>query len=765
MKTLLITMFAMLLLSGGLPARDDDGEEARYYDNAKVLRVKYTQGETFVQRSYDDGYEEATVNLPLFENDTVGTTDGRLEVYLGKGNFLRLDYDSVVQLKRVPELRKTNLRIRIEKGGINLDIANLDYEKDIEVQTPDCGVFVLDRGVYRINVVENRRTEVYVFDGITEVAGNRSSRNVRENQKIVMEDGDMAERPYYFYASEKDDFDEWCASRNNNSGYARYGSSRYMESGFEDYEYELSRSGRWSYMTEYGRHVWIPYSVNSSWRPYWNGRWVWTPHYGYVWTSYDSWGWVTHHYGRWHWDVGFGWYWIPGPHWSPAWVSWFWDNDYYSWCPMSYWNRPVIVINNHWDRHYDHRRHGLPHHGRSTVVIRKSEISAANISRNAVVNGGAISAGTIRGIPFHNTAPSDRPSIGKVAVVNANGQSVIYKRNGIVSSDKYQIASDNHGANSGGETTYRYNTNSSTTKTAISRYSTGGDTGMNRKGSTYSTSNSDSGGIRRRGDNDSSSYGSSSGSSSGSDRGGVRRRGESDSSYGRGESSSSGKSESVFRKSDSSSRSSSSSTSSSSSSQGSSDKGAVRKKKDGGEYSYGYESSGESEPTASATPYRSYKGRYSDNAGGSSSYRSESTYAGGGETTIRRRDDNASSFRVNRSDSADSSGYRSESSSSSSSNRFGTIRRRDESGSGYSGSGSGSGYSSGSGSSSSSHSGGYNPPPRPVSPPSSYSPSSSSYSSSSSSKGGIAVSRGSSSASSSSSSSSGGAVRKRGGNP
>ena len=102
--------------------------EAKYYDNAKVVRVKYSTGEAFVQRSYDEGLEEATVNLPIFEKDKVGTTDGRIELYLGRSNYLRLDYDSEVILNKIPTLRKTNLNLRITKGGVYLDIENIELD-------------------------------------------------------------------------------------------------------------------------------------------------------------------------------------------------------------------------------------------------------------------------------------------------------------------------------------------------------------------------------------------------------------------------------------------------------------------------------------------------------------------------------------------------------------------------------------------------------------------------------------------------------------
>ena len=439
MKKTLITIVSLLLLSGVCWSDDleTNASEAKYYDNAKVVRIKSVEGEGFVRRSYEEGDEEATADLPLFEKDTIGTTDGRLAVYLGRLNYLRLDADSVVVLEKVPQLRRTDLVVRLEQGSIYLDIENLDREKGIEIQTADCGIFLLDKGVYRVNSAADGRTEVIVLEGIAEVAGNEDSRNVRENQKIVMARGRVEERPYYFYASEKDDFDNWNEAQNRELGYSRYGTSRYLQSGYEDNEYEMSRAGRWTYMSDFNSYAWTPHYANSDWRPYNNGRWVWNPYYGYVWTSYDTCGWFTHHYGRWHWSYNGGWCWIPSYHWSPAWVSWFGDNSYCGWSPLSWWNRPIIIINNHWDRNYNYHR-GIPHHSRSTIIIRKNELSAANIHRVALNRDtlGHNAAGTIA---YRGSAPVDRPALSKVTVINARGRSVTYKQGALVSGEKYRV--------------------------------------------------------------------------------------------------------------------------------------------------------------------------------------------------------------------------------------------------------------------------------------------------------------------------------------
>ena len=39
------------------------------------------------------------------------------------------------------------------------------------------------------------------------------------------------------------------------------------------------------------------------WRPYWHGRWAYTPS-GLTWVSYEPWGWVPYHYGSWDFSPG-----------------------------------------------------------------------------------------------------------------------------------------------------------------------------------------------------------------------------------------------------------------------------------------------------------------------------------------------------------------------------------------------------------------------------------------------------------------------------
>lgn len=94
----------------------------------------------------------------------------------------------------------------------------------------------------------------------------------------------------------------------------------------------LAPYGDWVEMASYG-YVWVPRHMGYRWRPYTEGRWIWSD-YGWTWISDLAWGDIPFHYGRWGWDDGFGWFWVPGDVWGPAWVCWRSSDFYFGWAPL-----------------------------------------------------------------------------------------------------------------------------------------------------------------------------------------------------------------------------------------------------------------------------------------------------------------------------------------------------------------------------------------------------------------------------------------------
>jgi hypothetical protein len=104
--------------------------------------------------------------------------------------------------------------------------------------------------------------------------------------------------------------------------------------GFHD---EMAPYGRWV-DCRYGQ-CWVPQRVSAHWQPYTNGQWVYTE-YGWTWRSDDPWGGNPYHYGTWASLDHYGWCWIPGTVWAPAWVTWSYSNSYVGWAPLP----PTVVF-------------------------------------------------------------------------------------------------------------------------------------------------------------------------------------------------------------------------------------------------------------------------------------------------------------------------------------------------------------------------------------------------------------------------------------
>ena len=104
------------------------------------------------------------------------------------------------------------------------------------------------------------------------------------------------------------------------------------------FQQPLQPYGEWVVIAGYGP-CWRPARVHAGWRPYLEGRWVGSNN-AWCWDSSEPWGWATYHYGRWMLTAQFGWVWVPGHEWAPAWVNWRSGEDLVGWEPMP----PDVVL-------------------------------------------------------------------------------------------------------------------------------------------------------------------------------------------------------------------------------------------------------------------------------------------------------------------------------------------------------------------------------------------------------------------------------------
>jgi hypothetical protein len=330
-----LAVITALLFVGFAVSWAQSSEEEPQYTNESFARLSFISGSVYIQRGSEEGYEDGVINMPIEEGNRLGTTDGRAELYLGKRTFLRLDNNTKVEILNFPKKGSDLTRLNVLKGNVYLSVGRLDEEKSIELHTPDSSFYVLSDGLFRVDVYENKKTDIFVFYGVVEAAGEEGSVLIKSELNLTVASGRFSGRPVRFLAVAEDAFDRWSESRE--SSLAVQVASKRLPAELEDFEGELDEYGDWNWVNPYG-WVWVPGGVGPYWRPYYNGSWTWLYMGGWTWLPYDPWGWVTFHYGRWGWHGGLGWYWIPGTIWGPAWVGWWYGADYWAWAPLGYWN-------------------------------------------------------------------------------------------------------------------------------------------------------------------------------------------------------------------------------------------------------------------------------------------------------------------------------------------------------------------------------------------------------------------------------------------
>jgi hypothetical protein len=411
-KTWLVLAVGLLFIPPA-PARGQDG-----YYAASYARLSYVRGDVFVQRGADLGYEKGEVNLALIEGDRLGTRDGLAEVQFNLRNYLRIDRDTQVEFAVLPREGNDGIRIQLLEGSLYLRVRAQAGEKTIEVHTPDASYYILEEGLYRFDVREGA-TDVFVDQGQLEAAGEEGSLLVENNEGLRAADGRFEGDASYARPA-SDEFDRWNSSRDDQLA-VRRSTTRYLPTALDAYEDELSDNGRWVYEQPYG-YVWTPYISYSDWRPYYYGRWVWYPIIGWTWVSSESWGWATYHYGRWHWRHGLGWHWIPTSYWGPSWVHWYWDNSYIGWCPLSWYNRPVVIVNNRFYDRYD--GHGFPYNNRAMTVVHRNQLQSRDIGRHG------LRADQLRGLGQVNLRaqqPAVRPVVNRSSL-DASAAKTVFGR-------------------------------------------------------------------------------------------------------------------------------------------------------------------------------------------------------------------------------------------------------------------------------------------------------------------------------------------------
>ncbi|HEX3584805.1 MAG TPA: DUF6600 domain-containing protein [Candidatus Angelobacter sp.] len=315
---LLSIVFTLILLLAPFAHAQDADDQDGHDSHARIVRLSYIDGQ--VRLDNGNGYESATMNVPLTERDWLQTgSDGWAEVQFEDGSLIRLAPETVIAFT---ELGRSSsgaaiTTVDLDQGEAMFKITKHD-DGDFHVTIKKNAVALTHSGTFRVISTNADPMEIAVTKGEVSVRDGESGDEVavKKNETFVLNPNDVGQ-----YALDKgteaDELDRWSTQRDDTlSAYASAGQGN-IQSPYQYGANDLGYYGQYYDEPGYGQ-VWQPNGVSYGWDPFSNGYWSYAPGFGYTWVSSYPWGWMPYRYGQWVFINNRGWCWAPG-----GWNRWY----------------------------------------------------------------------------------------------------------------------------------------------------------------------------------------------------------------------------------------------------------------------------------------------------------------------------------------------------------------------------------------------------------------------------------------------------------
>jgi hypothetical protein len=153
-------------------------------------------------------WRQLTIKEDLETGDVVKTgLDGRVEMLLNPGSYLRIGENSEVELS---DNSLENLEVRLIRGTAIVEVTGADDEElFIGITTPHTRMSIIRRGLYRVNVVPGDTTELIVRKGRVMLEGSHTK--VKGGNKVVFSGNSFSVAK--LDGDQKDNLEDWSKDR------------------------------------------------------------------------------------------------------------------------------------------------------------------------------------------------------------------------------------------------------------------------------------------------------------------------------------------------------------------------------------------------------------------------------------------------------------------------------------------------------------------------------------------------------------------------
>src|ERR1051326_3721199 len=240
--------------------------------------IHYTEGKVLMD---DKVYEAKTSEFgDLKDNSVLKTEEGRAEILLTPGVFLRLGENSSVKMI---SNRLSDTRVEVLGGEALVECTELLKDNQVTMRYKDATIALTKHGLYRFDVPPGR---LRVYDGEAIVRNESGQLTAKKGHEVMLNGGALMASK--FDSKDGDELMRWASRRSGYISMANVASARSAGT------YGSSYTGGWTFNPWFGMYTFIPmngiiYSPFGYpfWSPY--AAFMYAPYYpGYY--SYGGYG-------------------------------------------------------------------------------------------------------------------------------------------------------------------------------------------------------------------------------------------------------------------------------------------------------------------------------------------------------------------------------------------------------------------------------------------------------------------------------------------
>ncbi len=244
----------------------------KFVISAKAGGINAITGQASVHARGESDWQQLSITDDLDAGDHVRTAfDGRVEILLNPGSYLRLGGDSEVELSNNS---LENLEVRLLRGTAIVEASGADdLDLNINISTPHTKLAIVRQGLYRLNVVPENATELIVRKG--RVILSDSHTKVKGGNKVVFNATNVSVAKLTKEEKKvEEDVDVWSKDRGKMLAKANSRiNDRMINSAFAnftDWDPFSRRLGLWFYNTHSRCYTFLPfyYGIGSPYGSY-----------------------------------------------------------------------------------------------------------------------------------------------------------------------------------------------------------------------------------------------------------------------------------------------------------------------------------------------------------------------------------------------------------------------------------------------------------------------------------------------------------------